>query len=266
MARTFLSMGGGQMLRAVGLIPTRFNSRRLPGKSLKMIGDLPMIIHTYRRSKMAKNLADVFICCDTKEVYQVAKTFNAKAIITSKNHKQGGDRIFEAFKKLKNKYDQIIDIQGDEPLIDPNNIDQVVKFHRKNKKYDIILPNLPTKYTKDPHIVRLIFNKAKEVLFLTRSDAPYHFVSKTNKIFKHLSVISFKPSALRDFAKYSNMSKLENLEDIELLRAIDLGLKIKTFSLKGHSFSIDILKNLIDARKKIKSDKFYKIYGNKYGN
>ena len=61
----------------------------------------------------------MFICCDTKEVYQVAKKYNAKVILTSTKHKQGGDRIFEAYKKLKNKFDQVVDIQGDEPLIDP---------------------------------------------------------------------------------------------------------------------------------------------------
>ena len=138
------------MRKAVGLIPTRFNSRRLPGKSLKMIGNLPMIIHTYRRTKMAKNLDDVYICCDTKEVFQVAKQYNAKVILTSKDHKQGGDRIYEAYKKLKKKFDQVVDIQGDEPLIDPLNIDHVIKYHIKNKKYDIILPNLPIKFTKDP--------------------------------------------------------------------------------------------------------------------
>tara|TARA_B100000963_G_C22540754_1_gene632061 strand:+ start:191 stop:949 length:759 start_codon:yes stop_codon:yes gene_type:complete len=248
------------MHKAVGLIPTRFNSRRLPGKSLKMIGNLPMIIHTYRRSKMAKRLKDVFICCDTKEVYQIAHKYNAKAILTSNKHKQGGDRIFEAFSKLNKKYDQIIDIQGDEPLIDPINIDEVVKYHRKNKKYDIILPNLPIKFTTDPHLVRLIFNKKKEVLYLTRSNTPYHFISKTNKIYKHLSVISFKPLALKNFANFTNKSKLENLEDIELLRAIDIGLKIKTFSLKGDSFSVDVLKNLLDARKKMKRDKYYQKY------
>ena len=247
MERIYQSMEVGPMHKAVGLIPTRFNSRRLPGKSLKMIGNLPMIIHTYRRSKMAKRLKDVFICCDTKEVYQIAHKYNAKAILTSNKHKQGGDRIFEAFSKLNKKYDQIIDIQGDEPLIDPINIDEVVKYHRKNKKYDIILPNLPIKFTTDPHLVRLIFNKKKEVLYLTRSNTPYHFISKTNKIYKHLSVISFKPLALKNFANFTNKSKLENLEDIELLRAIDIGLKIKTFSLKGDSFSVDLLKNLLDA-------------------
>ena len=126
------------------------------------------------------------------------------------------------------------------------------------------LPNLKTKYSRDPNLVRLIFNKHKEVLYLTRSDTPYHFVSKTDKIFKHLSVISFKPQALKSFANYCHKSKLENLEDIELLRAIDLGLQIKTFSLKGDSFSIDIFKNLIQARKRIKFDKYYKIYKKKY--
>ena len=173
-------------------------------------------------------------------MFQVAKQYNAKVILTSKDHKQGGDRIYEAYKNLK-KFDQVVDIQGDEPLIDPLNIDHVIKYHRKNKKYDIILPNLPIKFTKDPNLVRLVFNKFKEVLYLPRSDTPYHFVSKTNKIFKHLSVISFKPTALKSFAGYCHKSKLENLEDIEL-RAIDIGLKIKTFSLKGNSFSIDILK------------------------
>ena len=139
------------------------------------------------------------------------------------------------------------------------NIDHVIKYHRKNKKYDIILPNLPIKLLKFK-FSKTSFNKFKEVLYLP-SDTYYHFVNKINKIFKHLSVI-FKPTALKSFAGYCHKSKLENLEDIELLRAIDIGLKIKTFSLKGNSFSIDILKNLHDARKTMIRDKYYKIYKN----
>ena len=90
------------MHSAVGLIPTRFNSRRLPGKSLKLIGDLPMIIHTYRRAKIAKSLDKVYICCDTKEVFDVAKSFKANVILTSKNHKQGETEFYEASKIQKN--------------------------------------------------------------------------------------------------------------------------------------------------------------------
>ena len=249
------------MHKAVGLIPTRLNSKRLPRKSLKILGNLPVIIHTYRRALLAKKLEDVYICCDSEEVMLVAKKYNAKAIITSKQHQCGTDRISEALKKIENKFDQIINIQGDEPLIDPKNIDRVVNFHRKNKNYDIILPNLKINFTKDPNIVRLIFNKNKEVIYITRSSAPYQFIKKTKKLYKHLSIVSFKPNALKKYSKNSQ-SQLELIEDIELLRAIDIGLKIKTFTSKGDSFSIDVPKNLIQARKKINIDKLYKIYKN----
>ncbi len=247
------------MHKAIGLIPTRLNSRRLPRKSLKMIGGLPVIIHTYRRALISKKLKKVYICCDSQEVMQIAKKYNAKSILTSKKHKCGTDRIHEAFQKVGKGFDQIINIQGDEPLIDPKNIDKVVNFHRKNKNYDIILPNLLTKFTKDPHVVRLIFNKFKEVIYITRASAPFQFINKTKKIYKHLSIVSFKPNALKSFANNSQ-SKLELIEDIELLRAIDLNLKIKTFKSKGDSFSIDVPKNLVEARKKILKDKFYKFY------
>ena len=189
----------------------------------------------------------------------MVKKYNAKAILTSKNHKCGTDRIYEGYLKSKINYDQIIDIQGDETLIDPKNIDKVVEYHRKNKYSDIILPNLITKNKNDSNIVKVIFNKKKEVIYLTRSNSPHPFRKKIDKIFKHLSVISFKPTALKKFSK-NGRSKLEAIEDVELLRAIDIGLKIKTFPLKGESFSIDIPKNLKDFRKKIRFDKYHKIY------
>tara|TARA_Y100000992_G_C21218411_1_gene469152 strand:+ start:164 stop:916 length:753 start_codon:yes stop_codon:yes gene_type:complete len=250
------------MHKAVGLIPCRLNSRRLPKKPIIKVENLPLIIHTYRRAKLAKKLKEVFICCDSEEVMDLAKKYNAKAILTSKNHKCGTDRIYEGYLKSKINYDQIIDIQGDETLIDPKNIDKVVEYHRKNKYSDIILPNLITKNKNDSNIVKVIFNKKKEVIYLTRSNSPHPFRKKIDKIFKHLSVISFKPTALKKFSK-NGRSKLEIIEDIELLRAIDLGLKIKTFSLKGESFSIDVLKNLKDFRRKIKFDKYYNIYSKK---
>ena len=255
-------MVDGLMHNAIGLIPTRLNSRRLPKKALRLLGDLPIIIHTYRRAKFSKKLKDVFICCDSTETLNIAKKYNAKAILTSKKHKCGTDRISEAFKNLAKNYDQIINIQGDEPLIDPTNIDRVIDFHRKNKDFDIALPNLKTKFTNNPNVVRLIFNKKKEVMYITRSVTPYQFIRKTDNIFKHLSIVSFKPSALKKYST-SQQSKLELIEDIELLRALDIGLKIKTFTLQGDSFSIDILENLLDAKKKILKDKYYKIYNEK---
>ena len=118
-------------LKTIGLIPTRLGSTRLPSKPLLEIERLPLIIHTYRRAKLAKLLDDVIICCDDLKILKIAKKYNAKAMLTSKKHSNGTERIFEGYKKLKSKYDLIIDIQGDEPLINPKHIDDVVKFHKK---------------------------------------------------------------------------------------------------------------------------------------
>ena len=130
-------------------------------------------------------------------------------------------------KKIKKKYDQIIDIQGDETLIDPKNIDKVVEFHRRYSNSDVILPNLKLPYTKDENVVKVIFNKFKEVIYLTRS-TPLITLEKNNKMFKHLSIISFKPNALKKFAN-SKRGNLEEIEDVELLRALELVLKLKLF-------------------------------------
>ena len=120
-------------MKVLGLIPTRLGSTRLPSKPLLEINNIPLIIHTYKRAKMAKLLDEVIICCDDKKIIKVADKFNSKSMLTSKKSKNGTERIYEAYKKLNKKYDLIIDIQGDEPLIDPNHIDQVIKFHQKSK-------------------------------------------------------------------------------------------------------------------------------------
>ena len=96
-------MADGLMRSAVGLIPSRLNSKRLRKKSILTAGNLPLVIHTYRRAKLAKKLKDVIICCDSQEVLEIAKKYKAKAILTSKKHKCGTDRIYEGLKKIKKK-------------------------------------------------------------------------------------------------------------------------------------------------------------------
>jgi 3-deoxy-manno-octulosonate cytidylyltransferase (CMP-KDO synthetase) len=254
-------MEAGQVIKmkTIGLIPTRLNSTRLPQKALLPMNGLPLVIHTYRRCKLAKELDEVIICCDDKKILKIAQKFKAKAILTSKNHQNGTERIYEGYVNQKKKYDLIVDIQGDEPLISPHHINQVVAFHKKNISSDIILPNLKVPYSNNSNIVKLIFNKKKEVLYLTRGNVPFQFKKNINYIYKHLSIISFLPSSLELFAK-SNKSKLEAIEDIELLRAIDIGLKIKTVSFKGDSFSVDVEEDYEKAKIKILQDKYYTLY------
>jgi 3-deoxy-manno-octulosonate cytidylyltransferase (CMP-KDO synthetase) len=246
-------------LKVIGLIPTRLNSSRLPQKAILLIHKIPLVVHTYRRAKMSKKLDDLYICCDDKKIYQTVKKFGAKAIMTSKHHKNGTERINEAYKKLKKNYDIIVDIQGDEPLISPFHIDQVVNFHIKNLKADIILPTLKIKIKNNTNIVKVIKDKQNYVLYLSRGNIPFEFKKRLNFFNKHLSIVSFRPDSLEKFAQ-SAKTHLEKVEDIELLRALEIGLKIKSLNLNGDSFSVDVPEDFEKASEVMTNDKFFKLY------
>ena len=245
--------------KIIGLIPSRISSTRLYQKPLLEINKIPLVIHTYLRAKLSKKISDLYICCDDRSIYDVAKKYGAKVIMTSKKNKNGTERIAEAYEKINKKYDLIIDIQGDEPLISPKHIDTVIENHLKNLNYDIILPSIITNNIDTPNIVKIVVNQNNEVMYLSRALIPYNFKKKTKNFLKHLSIISFKPSALKKFKK-SNESPIEKIEGIELMRALEIGLKVKTINLKGGSFSIDVEKDYLKAKKFMKNDKYFKLY------
>tara|TARA_B100000989_G_C19526382_1_gene467089 strand:+ start:330 stop:1091 length:762 start_codon:yes stop_codon:yes gene_type:complete len=245
--------------KILGLIPSRLRSKRLAYKSLLPINNIPLVVHSYKRAKMSKYLDDVLICCDDKKILTEAKKHGAKAILTSIHHNNGTERIFEGYLKMKKKYDFIVDIQGDEPLISPNHIDKVIDHHIKNSNVDIILPVLKTHSINNTNVIKVVTNKNKEVLYLSRANIPFEFKKKFTNFRKHLSIVSFKPKALEKFS-ISKKTQLEKIEDIELLRALELGLKIKTLDLKGDSFSVDVLDDYEKAKRVMKKDKFFKIY------
>ena len=243
----------------LGLIPTRLNSTRLPQKALLSINNMPLVVHTYKRAKLTKKLDDLYICCDDKKIFNAVKKFGAKVLMTSKHHQNGTERICEAYLKIKKKYDFILDIYGDEPLISPMHIDKVIDYHIKNPDADIILPYFNIKNTNNTNIVKLVVNKKNELMYLSRATIPFEFKSKSKFLKKHLSILSFKPKALEKFAEHAK-TKLEKIEDIETLRALEIGLKVKTLELKGDSFSVDIYEDYTRANKKMRKDKFFKLY------
>ena len=245
--------------KILALIPTRLNSRRLPAKALLPINDLPLVMHVYKRVKLSKKIIDLIICCDDNKIYKTVKKYGAKVMLTSKHHQNGTDRICEGYKKINKDYDLVLDVQGDEPLISPIHIDRVIDFHIKNMNYDIILPNLKVKATNNTNIVKIVTNKKNEIMYISRANIPHEFKSKVNFFKKHLSIISFKPESLLKFGK-SSRSELEKFEDIELLRALDLGMKIKTINLSGDSFSIDVFEDYTKAQSQIKKDRYLKFY------
>ena len=245
--------------KVLALIPARLKSQRLPKKVILLIEKIPIIIHVYRRVLMSKKIDDVIICCDDKKIYDLAKKFGAKVMLTSKFHKNGTERICEAYRKMKKKYDLIVDVQGDEPLIDSNHINKVIDFHTKNKSTDIIVPNLLVKNKTNKNIVKLIFNSSNEVLYMSRSQIPFGQNKKQKFVNKHLSIVSFKSKALLNYVKFKR-TKLEKIENIELLRALEIGMKVKTFNLKGDSFSVDVISDYKKAKNYMKKDNLFKIY------
>ena len=218
-----------------------------------------MVVHVYRRTKMSNLLDDVIVCCENKKVYEVLKKYNCKSIFTSKNHKNGTERIAEAYKKIKKKYDLVVDIQGDEPLVDPKQIDKVIKFHLKNFSSDIVVPSLKIPLSEDHNVVKIVKDRNLNVLYFSRLKIPYGFRNKNKYLNKHLSIISFRPKALLQFAS-TKQTYLEKIEGIELLRALEIGMKIKSPNLLGDSFAVEVKRDYIRAKNYIKSDKFYKFY------
>lgn len=246
-------------MKVIALIPARLNSTRLEKKVLLPLNNLPLIIHVYKRAQKARRIDDVVICCDDLSIYKVAKKYGAKCVLTSKLHKNGTERIYEAYKKIKKKFDLVIDVQGDEPLINPKHIDKVVEYHHKNKKADIVVPNLKIKEKNNPNIVKVVSNNKNEIIYFSRLDVPFGFKKRIKYLKKHLSIVSFKPKALKKFCKYKQ-SVNEKIENIELFRALDLGMNLKTFELNGDSFSIDVKSDYKKAIKYVRKDKITKTY------
>jgi 3-deoxy-manno-octulosonate cytidylyltransferase (CMP-KDO synthetase) len=243
----------------VGLIPSRLRSKRLDKKPLLEIDGLPIIIHTYKRAKLSKLLDKVIVCTDHKSIKETVEKFGGEAILTSVKHKNGTERIFEVSNKLKN-IDLIIDIQGDQPLVDPKAIDETIKFHKKNNKFDIVLPSMPINEQIDNQsIVKTIFSENGKIIYFSREKTPYNYYNKNFKYYKNLSVVSFKPEALK---KYCNnpATKIEKIENIELMRALEIGLNLGTFEIKGSDFAVDVNADLLRAIDVMPKDKIRKLY------
>jgi len=237
-------------MRSVVLIPSRLNSVRLPGKALLKIGGVPMVARVMIQASKCIDVDDVYVCTDSDEIASVIKAHGGKVVMTSANHENGTTRIAEAKLKLPN-YDLYIDVQGDEPFINPDHISSVINCHKRYQP-DIVLPLLKTHESK-PSTVKVVTDIRGRALYLSRSEIPFHFKAST-PYNKHLSIVSFSPSALEKFANFP-VAPLESVEGIELLRAIENGLYIHTTVLTGDSFSIDTQEDYEKAL--LKADEFY---------
>jgi len=243
--------------KIIGLIPARMESSRLPNKPLLKILGHSMIVHVAKRAKLSKILNDVVVCTDSIEIAHECFTHNIKCCLTGNYHNNGTERIAEAARimNLKND-DYIIDIQGDEPLINPETIDNLARQFIKSK-FDLMLPYILLKERDNKNIVKIIESN-KKIIYMSRADIPLNF-STDVLLKKHLSVIAFTNKSLQLYSK-NPKSNLEKIESIELLRAIELGMSIGTFEEKKETFSVDVKEDYEKSIRAMREDDLYPKY------
>ena len=236
----------------LALIPARLNSSRLPNKPLLKIDNIPLVIHVMKRVMLCKSIHKVIVCADNVKIKNIVEKYGGECVLTSKLHKNGTERINEVASKLK-KYKLIIDVQCDEIFIKPNQLSQLIKFHQKNKIFDIVIPTqiIPQHEADYINTVKIISNKKNKILYMTRSLVPSFFRQKKTVYKKHLDFISFTSNGLKT---YSNLKRSinEKSEQVELNRAIDNNMNVGTFSAYGNNFSINTKRDLRLSKKLIK--------------
>ena len=247
----------------LGIIPARLKSKRLPNKPLQIIDGLPLLVHVLKRSLMSKKLDKLIVCTDSLKVTNLVKKYGQDAYLTSKNIKNGTDRISTFLKKNIRKFKNlklVVDIQCDEIFLNPTYLDKAINFHLKNlDKYDVVIPHTLTNEKNNKNYVKIISNQDNNVLYLTRSDAPHAFRSKTEPFRRHQDFVTFKPTFINKFKDLKNR-KLEEYEGIELLRVLENDYKIGTLKFKNDSFSINTKKDILRSLLLVQKDRFRKNY------
>ncbi len=244
-------------LRTIGLIPARLESTRLPNKALLDIIGMPMIVHVALRASLAHKLDEVYVCTDNNQIAEICIENNIRVVLTRSDHKNGTERIAEAAKILNLDYKQIvIDIQGDEPLLIPNMIDNMVNYMQKSN-YSISVPYLRISEQYSSNKVKIVESNGR-IIYLTRSHAPHPFL-KNSQMKKHLNVIGFRVSELIKFASLEP-TQLEQIEGVELLRAIESGIDIGTYEEYGETLSVDTYEDYEKVKVLMSRDELFRKY------
>jgi len=235
------------------IIPARIASTRFPNKILAKIENTPMVIKT---AQAVKGVDKVVIATDSQEVVKISTDFGFEAVITSKNHKSGTDRINEAASKLGlSKEEIIINVQADEPFIEEDVVKKVYELTKKNLNNDTILLNSAYKLidkenAKDPNIVKVVTDAANIALYFSRSLIP--FPREEIREFKaHLGIYGFSRKNLEKFCSLKE-APIEDIEKLEQLRALFHGFKVALTEVQSKSFGIDTPQDLQKALKNIK--------------
>ena len=238
-------------MKTLILIPSRLSATRLPGKPLLKINGLSIISHVLKRAQKA-NIGEVFVATEDQEIVDDVKSNGGEAILTRSNHKTGTDRIYEALKKLRlNDVDLVMNLQGDEPLMNIEDIKNLNNQMIKNKSEFGTLASIISdkNFHKNINVVKvktnqkLINNSFPEALdFMRKSN------EKDNNIYHHLGIYCYQTDTLKKFISF-RQSYNEREKSLEQLRALDNGIKIRVALAKSSSIGIDTEEDFVAIKK-----------------
>ncbi len=239
------------MTKIIGVIPARYKSVRFEGKPLATIGEKTMIQMVYEKCLQSKLLHQVMVATDDQQIYENVLSFDGEVIMTGKNIATGSDRCYEAVKGQDCEI--IVNIQGDEPLIDPKVIDSCIQAILNAPHAACSTPVVESSNLEEinsPNTIKVALNRAFEALYFSRYPIPYN--QNKNKIFyKHIGLYCYRKRFLE---KYVTMQQtpLELSESLEQLRILENGYKIKCCLVDYESIGVDTIKDLEKVRKLLK--------------
>lgn len=219
--------------RALGIIPARWGSTRFPGKLLHVIAGQPLLWHVWARCQAARSLDSVIVATDDMRIAQAAFDWGAEVALTSSRHRSGTDRVAEVAQRAK-EFSHIINIQGDEPLVDPGLINRLVREMRRNPVLEMITAAHPFSKKAEaasPHQVKVVLSRASDALYFSRAAIPYLRESSPARALRHQGIYGYTRDFLLCFVKWKP-SPLEKAEALEQLRALENGVRIRVVVTK----------------------------------
>ena len=235
-------------MKIIGIIPARYSSSRFPGKPLADICGTPMIQHVYERVKQSKNLCDVIVATDDDRIFECVKNFGGQVVMTSSELPNGTSRCEQAARFYGKDVDAVINIQGDEPLLDPLMVDEVAELLTESNEYVTLCKELNDDF-ENPNIVKVVMSQDNQALYFSRSLIPYKRNKSDLPIYQHIGIYGYSLEFLK---KYITLpaTPLSEAESLEQLKVLEHGykIKIKVTSCKNESIGVDTSEDLEKVR------------------
>jgi 3-deoxy-manno-octulosonate cytidylyltransferase (CMP-KDO synthetase) len=247
-------------MRILGIIPARHASTRFPAKPLADLDGKSMIRRVYEQAKKSTSLAKVIVATDHKEIFNHVIAFGGEVCMTSANHASGTDRCYEVFSKETTSFDYVINIQGDEPFIDPEQIDLLASLLDGKTELATLVKKIDSvEQLFNPNLVKAVINKNSEALYFSRSPIPYlrnmeqvEWVTH-HLYYKHIGMYAYRNDILEKITRLE-MSSLEKAESLEQLRWLENGYKIKVKETMIETMGIDTPEDLEKANRQLKDN------------